>query len=659
LLTGDFLVTWGMNYLTVILGIVLGLHLNVEGQQFYRFEKPDSTPIDYSKGFNIPVFDTIRVLYLCVQFRSEEEKEEHSRWPIGSQKAPDFLKKIVSPTPDHFPTGSLSAHFYEASFGRMVYYGEVFQDVITLDSLMEYYHIKGGYTAITEEVIKKVAATGKVNWKLYDQWGRKEKNWVKNPDKIIDHIVLLFRDSPPKVNSKYGWTGTSAGIAALHGGMMPVGDSLFVHGGSLMSGLIVNGAGTLSEQTTLEYIKHETGHFLTLWHYSATNDNLGGPDLNAHGGWGMASASGSSSICVNSWDRDFLSWGKFSHIFRAEKDSNCEITLTDFVTTGASVKIIIPHVEQQYYLLEFHNNKSVFDHVDSTLPALFILHQTGDRGPHHLDVEEADGRYDYQALEKKPTVCCGNHWHMRKLSSNPLLGFGDRDAVFLDKDLNGRLDRNDVLGAPVFMVEGDQPEELIHYLGDGGDGFTTEDGRNDFGIDTNPASGSNGKYLRHPITELNGIRVKVLAMYPDSIRLALRFNDYTIERSVRWSGDIRLRDSLLINSGKILELVTSGSFMRMQDTFPAGHLRVDSLASIYIGKGSSLVINRKCSLMASAGAHIYLDKNASIKIEKGGRLLAEPSQLHFLHRSAKVVDKNLEISPKRKLKISSRSTDVR
>src|SRR5262249_5404003 len=157
--------------------------------------------------------------------------------------------------------------------------------------------------------------------------------------------------------------------------------------------------------------------------YSGTNDEHGGPDLCTHGGWGLASAGGSSSVCVNSWDRNFLGWGKFSKVFEPLKDENAEVTLTDFVTTGASVCIKLPYVEDEYFMLEFHNNTSRFDHVDTKLPALFIMHQTGLTGPHHLDVEEADGRFDYQLLERKNTNCCGQHWSMRKILPNPLLGY--------------------------------------------------------------------------------------------------------------------------------------------------------------------------------------------------------------------------------------------
>lgn len=607
----------------------------------YKFNTAFRAPIDSAKGNNLPAFDSLRVLYVFVRFRTGEEPEQGiQEWPVSRKIAPEYAKNWLAANPAQMPEKSISAYFREASLGRFIFWGDIYPEIIVLDSSIAWYHANGGYAATSREVIRKLDQSGKVNWKRYDNWGKVSGKWTKKPDKMVDHVGIIFRTTPPAINPQYSWLGSGGGIAGLQGGVEWVRDSLFLHGGGLMSGLIVNGGGTGDPVETMKTLKHETAHFLTLHHYSATNDRTGGPDLGTHGGWGLASASGSSSMAVNSWDRNWLGWAGFNLDIRTDSIRSAIITLGDFVRTGAAVRIKIPFVEDEWYLLEYHANKGKFDGVDKDQKALYILHQTGLNGPHHLDVEEADGKFDYEKMEQVDTRCCGRHWRLHRKYSNPFMGYGDRDVLHLDKNEDGRLDRNDLSGVPVFMVDTDGEEEIIHYLGDGGDGFTSAAGRNIFGLGTNPSSASSGSKLRNPVSKLNGIQIKILSQTDSTITFSYRSDGFTIEQNVRWSGAIEARDSIILDRNKQLTLCKSGTFLKMMDTYPNGNLMLLPGSSLTLKEGSRLYIQEKCSLQLMPGAQLILEKGARILIEKGGSMIYQPEQLVKKSKLDKILDLN-------------------
>ncbi len=622
--------------------MILGIGSNLYAQNpLFQLSKSKIPPPDSTKGNNLPAFDNLRVLYVFVRFKDGEEPENGiPEWNKIRKMAPDYAKEWLASNPAQMPKNSLSNYFKEASLGRFIFWGDIFPEVIVLDSSIAWYHAQGGYSATSREIIRKLDASGKVNWKLYDNWGKVSGKWVKKGDKMVDHIGIIFRTTPPAIDPKYSWLGSGGGIAGLQCGVEWVRDSLYVHGSGLMSGLIVNGGGTGSPTETMKTLKHETAHFLTLFHYSATNDRTGGPDLGTHGGWGLASASGSSSIAVNSWDRNWLGWANPCLEINPDSLQIATITLSDFITKGTSVRIKIPYVEDEWYWLEYHANKGTFDQVDQQQNALYIMHQTATNGPHHLDIEEADGKFDYEIIEQTDTRCCGKHWRLHKKFSNPLMGYGDRDVLHLDKDGNRRLDRTDLSGVPVFMVDADGENEIIHYLGDGGDGYTTQTGRNQFAIGTNPSSASSGSKLRNPISKLNGIQIKVVSQTDSTLTFSYRSDFFTIQQNVRWSGMIEARDSIILDKNKQLSLFQSGTFLKMQDTFPTANLKLLSGASLTMKSGSRILIEPGSSLEIMPGAKLILENDARIIVQKNGQLKYNPEQLIILGKKTKILDLN-------------------
>jgi hypothetical protein len=187
------------------------------------------------------------------------------------------------------------------------------------------------------------------------------------------------------------------------------------------------------------------------------------------------------------------------------------------------------------------------------------------------------------------------------------------------------------------MVDRDEPNEIIHYLGDGGDGFIPRLGRNQFGIDSNPASASNGTKLRSTVSHINGIRIQVLAMSDSSIYLKLNFKDYNLRRSVRWCGQIEVRDSLTFHKGANLILDKSLTFIRQRDSFPGAHMTLKQGAILNLTAGNKLTIQPGCSLRLEANAKIYLHKGAQIIVKRGGVFQYNTNQIIYRDRKSKII----------------------
>lgn len=591
-------------------------------------------PIDSTKGHSLPAFDTVRTLVILTRF-PEEEEQPTGDWPLDATAPPAWTKELLSSSRSSLPDSSLTDYFLEASQGRFYYWGEYFPEIVVLDSMPEYYHQRGKYGGTNTEILQKVVASGKVDWAKYDNWSRKNGRWIKQPDGVIDHISIIYRTSPIIFGQQYAsWTGSQGGVASLSMRDLAINDSMKFDGSSLGSGLLVHGSG----RDMLEVWKHEVAHFLTRYHYSAHNDHYI-KTFTQNGSWGLASLFGSSSMMANAWDREYLGWGQYGQIFPAEEQGPVEFRLRDFVTTGDMVKIELPYVRSEYFLLTFHGNESQFDQVDRGADGLFIMHQFGELGPHHLDLEEADGNYDYELAqpEKQFSICCGEQFPVRRLRENPLLGFGDRDNLKLDKDGDSTVEwSHDLMKVPVLLVEGE--EELLHYRGDRQDGWTPEKGRNRFGIDTNPASSSTGKIRNRGATYLNGIQIQVLEMDSETVTVRVDFDQFDIHQDVRWTGKVVLRDSLRVLPGAELLLDQSGTPNNYNHQPPKANLHVENGGSITLLPGAELVLRDEAELTLEEGSRIYVMDGARVVIGRGSSITAKDGSPFILQsQKAEVV----------------------
>jgi M6 family metalloprotease-like protein len=579
-------------------------------------------------GYYLPAFDTIRSLIIFAQYPSWVLDTD--RWPFNSKEVPAFGKRLLaSSAVDMSTDSSLTAYLLEASLGRLFFTGTYYPEVVTLDHDMNHYDKSGQLGEIVYEVLDKVNRSGKIQWEQYDNWGKYKDRWRKQPDGVIDNILVVFRDDPQSLGP-YAWVGTGGGIAALLCRDYKINDKLLIRGGSMGSGVIVN-AGAEYFQRFFKLLKHELAHYFTLDHYAGLN-GFWGPDFTNHGAWGLAAAHGSSSIAVNSWDRDRLGWSKFMYDTDARGAKDTIIELRDFITTGEAARIRLPYVDDEYFLLEYHNNTGWFDEVDVKQDGLYILHQSGRPENHldceELDCEEADGRWDFvmsDSLELN-APCCGRQPMTKRLEPNPFLGFGDRDDLrILKNKTDEKLRMDNMQRALAFVIEGEERE--IRCNGDGNDGFTTEKGRNEFSIGTNPSSASNGIRTHTLTTHLNGIQVRVLKMEKDKLTVQLRFHYFHISRNVRWTGSIVLYDQLIVDRGKELFLDRSETFNKIGEALPLTSLVVKEKGSITVERNGRLYLDKGSSIVLMGNAKIYLKEGARLILKGGSRIIGDPSRI--------------------------------
>ncbi|HLP32815.1 MAG TPA: hypothetical protein VK202_05035 [Bacteroidia bacterium] len=590
---------------------------------------------DSSKGYYLPAFDTIRSLIIFADYG--QYTHYNPRWPQGSKEVPEFCQKLLTPPAQAIDSHSLTAYFKEASLGKLFLGGDFFPEVIRADSSLTYYHSHGQMGGVANDVLQQVIKSGRVNWSLYDNWGKTPQgNWRKQPDGSIDNIIIVFRDDPQQIDARWAWLGTGGGIAALMCPDIKINGQLRISGGSMGSGLLVNGGADYFPRF-FKLLKHELAHFFTRDHYAGLN-GFYGPDFTNHGAWGLAAAHGSSSVCVNAWDRNLLGWSKYRYDADALTAKDTLLELHDFVTTGDAARIKLPYAAEEYFLLEYHNNTGIFDNVDLTTDGLYILHQTGDP-ENHLDCEEADGRWDFVRSDSIESFepCCGKQPMIKRLEANPLLGFGDRDEARVLKTTDEKLTWNSMQRALVFAVEGEQ--HLIHCDGDGGDAFTPEYGRNEFSLSTNPSSASNGIHTATLTTHLNGIQVKVLKMEKNKITVQLRYRYFNVDNDTRFTGKVVLHDSLIVNERRTLLLNQSQTFNQLNHALPATSLELVEGGSITLQKKATLIVDESSTIILRGNGKIYLGENARLVFKNGAKLLGDERNI-IKAKGAKVVYRN-------------------
>ncbi len=610
----------------IIFSVVLLFYLPVAVAQNVPYHQNLQTyvSIDSTMGYYLPAFDTVKSLAIFVNYPSGALNS--TAWPHGTKTLPSFAAKLLSQNITEMePDSSLTAYLLEASLGRLKFLGQTYPEVVQLDHNMEYYNTNGQLGGIVYEVLDKVNQSGLVNWYELDTWSKVNGKWRKQPDGVVDNIMIIFRDDP--TNFGYNWTGSGGGIAALLCKDYQVNEHLVIRGGSMGSGLISN-SGAEFFPRHFRLLKHELAHYFTLDHYAGLN-GFYGPDFTNHGAWGLAAAHGSSSICVNSWDRDKLGWARFLVNTDASTAGDTVIVLHDFITTGEAARIKLPYVNGEYFLLEYHNNTGWYDAVDGTQNGLYILHQSG-QPENHLDMEEADGRWDFIVSDSIEfwEGCCGKQPMVKRLDQNPFLGFGDHDDLRMLKYENrddAVLTQENMQRALAFVIEGE--EHIIRCNGDGKDGFTNEKGRNIFNIATNPSTASNGVKLRSLITVLNGISVKVVSMEKDCVTVQIRYHYFHVDQDVRWTGDIMLYDHLVIGRGKQLLLNQSVNFNRMYKQRPRTTFMVNESGTITIEKNARLILDEHSTLVLAGKAKIYLKEGAKLIVKNGSRIIGDSSHI--------------------------------
>lgn len=640
----------------------------------------------------------ILLVYAEMEFDSTFQKldpcapEGHWQWKAG--KMPLWKDKLISKSPDG--DALMTKYFRQASFGEFQVTGDYLDTLITL-KITDVRNRNG--KVVTQEafgnnlyrmaVLKKVNAIENPKFAFgsemddFDRWtfARPGQEKTEEENGKIDLVMLIWR------NIHVANLGNHAG---------------FVTPG--------NFGNVLGKQTDMYSIfrtgdhlpqvicRHEFSHML----YGGNNFHTANGGVGTRmfiptvGGYSNMSASDAVSQTWNGWDRERMGWQHPDNDYivnavcaETGEDVNGELEygkelcgdgtfiLRDFASKGDVLKIKLPHlpdtVRNQYLWLENHQLKEGFlDHDKGDPKGLYGYLQVGKdiregRGVfgdncNYLWPLSAHGNYDFE-LTGEGKRCL----HMKDSRQNPLTGYNYLMRIVNDKDGDGKIritqdirPKTEYTLPNVLVCNHDtMPKEYFSYqrypIFGTQDVAWKPDGYNKIGISENPAPTPVYTYSNHrgPTNRdnrriyLNGISVEVLDVNrKGDMRVKVRWDDYDIDRHVRWCGNILSKEKIFVKEGASVTLdqgyspqvaavvqKIDGEPVFVEPTvleLAAGsELRLEEFGKLWVKKGSSLLIRK--------GARVEIGKNASIEVEPGAYVYIEDgAEIDYGHRTARI-----------------------
>ncbi len=408
------------------------------------------------------------------------------------------------------------------------------------------------------------------------------------------------------------------------------------------------------------------------------------------GGYGMLSSYNNNLNFCNGWDRWWLGWKNPDHTYYIsardtdgnEVDAdltygqpleNNEFILRDFATLGDAIRIKLPHlqttnpaVRNQYLWIENHqilpqsvesistrerpkgirfniqigNDRLDGDFDRSRTNYLVPLSAYGNHDFRYFGPDSATGYYDAYAGASRSNPFTGNH---------PLM----LPAI----DING----NDSIQAKEFVTidkihgASNRPLANLPVFGNIYDAFPVGAS---LSLSTNPpssplmthmtASRPPGNELGdanpHPASDdnrhiwLNGLRVDILEQYADgSIKVRILWDDFRVDRDVRWCGPVMLTERLELQPSRTITLdhgltptktvnpvTIDGEKVFADPTVftcrPGSHFKQEPHSTVRAIRQSTLVLDSGSVYEVGDGAQLRIEPSAALLVRNGATL---------------------------------------
>ncbi len=301
----------------------------------------------------------------------------------------------------------------------------------------------------------------------------------------------------------------------------------------------------------------------------------------------------------------------------------------------------------------------------------------------------AEGNYDYAySYDKQPVphAGCGSWgntclpFDISASKPNPFTGHSDLFR-FIDSNQDGVLYQGDELQPGLCDLVGDTVIFNYHRNGDKDDAFCKRNGKTKLYIASNPAPvpvytyATDFEFNRFYFKEndakssfenrtiwLNGLSIEILRENilidgEPAIEVLIRWDDYAVDQSVRWCGNIRLsphvfdvqKPSLHVLSGKKILLDRSESptfhFKRgekLDGTYwmsDKTQFTASNNAYICLDNNSSIELKNESELVLEAGAKLEMKKGSKIIIHKGSKFILQPGAEIIRYKGAKIIYK--------------------
>ncbi|MFZ4740039.1 MAG: T9SS type A sorting domain-containing protein [Bacteroidales bacterium] len=368
----------------------------------------------------------------------------------------------------------------------------------------------------------------------------------------------------------------------------------------------------------------------------------------------------------------------------SKTDGNKSFILRDFVTTGDAIRIKLPYKESnasnQYIWLENHkvgqNNKLDFlifsDFASHCRPkgsaGIYAYYQVGrdilsssnyrEVWPFHdadnLRIISAEGNWDYSILpdDKKDKCDWTTSKPVIKNTSNPFNGNNDQEFLYVktDNSTNQLHGLNNSILPMVKYYNSTVFNDSIPGLGDNRDAFT---GNSEISLSTNPSITNSVTYYNYSpggfISQnfsnfslilgtnlfnsrknyLSGLKISMTPLTGGDYKVDIVWDDYNVKNNVRWTGDIVLKEKLILNSNKTITLDQNYTPNKHIKDPISGYFAETTLftcengAEFIQNSSSNVNITNKSKLLLKSGSYYEIQNAASLTISENSFLEIE------------------------------------
>ncbi len=651
----------------------------------YLFIGIDIPGQDSHNGYWLPVTDTLRIFLIYAELTNDpDDPGIFNGWKAGALPPdPGFLfdHRLL---PGEEPEGMISKYYYQASFGKYIVLADYYPEIVSID----YSKVIGrGFN----QVLDKIADTNaddiitrhgySINSGDFDLittsiYGSPKE---KKPDLMIDMVMVIWR-----VNSKMT-RHLSAGFCVPGRKMYAMKD---------MKGMNSYSSFVNKDYRHYSIIRHEFSHMLLGGNNFHTGGSGAGTKtfMSSAGGYAMLSSFNKSAPVYCAFDRRRLGWKHSDNRFQISardpvsgEEINADLVylqdfhhgsnefiLRDFVQTGDVIRIELPYlqafsnkVQKQWLWLENHQKiEGNIDHEKDTRKGLYAYIQVGKEILSGLGTYggncnytwpvSAFGNYDFRIDEEAKESMISNDL------SNPFTGYNNLIYGAYDlKDRDGLIYRDELFLAKNLKVNGEYPDSSVFNIGTYplfGTSMDAFQPGGKIGIDRNPVavpvmtyqtSSSVRARPRAPTAidnrtiHLNGISVEFTEQLADgSIKLKIRWDDRSVEKNVRWCGDIYLHEELTLEKSARILLDQGITPQKPMDPleFNGQVVFTDSTRFTLTG-GSGIRMKRRSKIIVDNNSTLILDPGSIIDIDRGAKLIITESGNLIIHPEAKITGK--------------------
>lgn len=674
------------------------------------FEYPNEKSSVFGRYF-FPQGD-LRALVIYVDFEEEfldpKVHDDLKYWPIGEDFPMHNEKSIIQKnqsliwgyqdyaqfknhdTNANKNLDNLSAFFYEMSNQKFRFYFETLKHPETQKAISikidptKVTSSSAGRNQLNRLVFEKIRSIypSDYDWSRFDSrknspnyQGINQSDFVKEneyADHQLDFVILLFRNSPhwkPHPNgSKNGvqWrkaimgTGANEVIGNKNGTPIKVS-----HEGIR----VFNTHRNLHHE--LEIILHEISHaMLSLPHYNGANKAEGNYFFYPYG-WGMMDTYARTISIANAWERWYAGWTEITHDVQANKNFDSTYLLKDYLRKNESMRIKLPHQDNEYLWIEYRKNKhpfygrgrknkdrygekieqnqlGVFAFTEKVASSRTQVFSTNSQGTNGIKTLYGKGNFDYVFDDFYLRHYAWNNWALNLTNQGENAYGGQNEAMLFRHDFN---ENNKI----------DQP------TGNNGAGSKYIDGHNVYEINQEVVRGHYlpnapikkskiSAFTNPPITNFQAMNWEKNQLAPvilhslsiefskdknNDLVLSVNYKDGIIEDDFRMTGPIILPagEVIQLKKNNTLQMNKSKTVNRFRavdgDLIEPTNFTVEAEGKLILNENSTWLIQENTSVNLTDGSFFEMHENAKIIVENA-KLIVGEVQLS-IHPTAKVI----------------------